>query len=162
MDRLSSWMVRISLCWLLAGFVVGAMMMADARLDGAWRVWMGPTHGHMLFVGWFLQFTLGIAFWLLPRTRSAERPLGYRESVAFAAVVMLDVGLLLRLAAEPAQRAGHHGNWIDALLIASGLLQLTAAVVFVVELWPRLAARQRRIPSRNTSATTAEHAKNGE
>src|SRR6188768_521620 len=112
MDRFSSWMVRVSLCWLLAGFVVGAMMMADAKLAGAWRVWMAPTHGHMLFVGWFLQFTLGIAFWLLPRARTANRPLGYRESLAFAAMAALDVGLLLRVAAEPAQRAGHHGAWV--------------------------------------------------
>ncbi len=140
-------MVRIALCWLLAGFVVGAMMMADARLPGAWRAWMGPTHGHMLFVGWFLQFTLGIAFWLLPRSRTPERPFGYRERLAFTAVALLDVGLLLRVAAEPAQRSGHQGAWIDGALIASGLLQLAAAGIFVVELWPRLAARQRRLPA---------------
>lgn len=154
MDRLTSWMVRSSLCWLLAGIVVGAMMMADNRLPGAWRVWMGPTHGHMLFVGWFLQFALGIGYWLLPRTRTPERPLGYDERLAFGAMAALHVGLLLRVAAEPAQRSGHDSGWIDAGLIASGLLQVLAIAIFVLELWPRLAPRQRRSTPAPAGRTT--------
>lgn len=151
MDRLTSWMLRISLSWLFAGASVGAVMMADSRIPGAWRVWMAPTHGHMLFVGWFLQFTLGIAFWLLPRTRTAERPLGYRERVAFTAVALLDTGLLLRVAAEPAQRSGHDGGLVEFTLIGSGLAQLVAIGLFVLELWPRLKARQARRPATGAS-----------
>jgi|SRR5215213_4699675 len=147
-------MVRISLCWLLTGFVFGAMMMADSKLDGAWRIWMGPTHGHMLFVGWFLQFTLGIAFWLLPRVRTPDRPLGYRERLALGAVVLLNVGLLLRAVAEPAQRSGHDAGWTDDALIVSGIAQVVAATIFIIELWPRAAARQRRRAASTSSSAT--------
>ena len=50
MDRLSVLMVKSSLCWLLAGFVIGGLMLIDRAIPGDWRLWMMPSHGHMLFV----------------------------------------------------------------------------------------------------------------
>lgn len=141
MDRLSSLMARAAFVWLLAGAVAGSAMMVDGWLPGAWRVWLGPTHGHALFVGWFVQFALGIGYWLLPRKRSPNRPLGYDERAALAAVALLNLGLLLRVTGEPAQRAGHAGAWVTPVLAASALSQVTAFAIFVVQLWPRVAAR---------------------
>jgi len=77
MDRLSSLAIRLSLVWLLLGVAVGGLMLTDRAAPGTWRLWAAPTHGHVLFVGWFLQFAIGVAYWLLPRRRSATRPLGY-------------------------------------------------------------------------------------
>ena len=119
-------------------------MLVDRELPGTWRLWAQPTHGHMLFVGWFLQFALGIAYWLLPRKRSPERPLGYDLRLAQAAVAALNVGLLCRVFAEPLERSGHMGNGTLALLSLSALLQVGAAFVFVRQLWPRVAARAPR------------------
>jgi len=102
---------------------------------------MAPSHAHMLFVGWFLQFAVGVAYWLLPRRRSAERPLSYRERAAYLAVAALNLGLVLRLVAEPAEQTGHQSDGTLVLLIASALLQVAAALVFVMQLWPRVAAR---------------------
>ena len=134
-------MVRAAFVWLLAGAVAGATMMADEYLPGAWRVWLGPTHGHMLFVGWFVQFALGVAYWLLPRRRSPSRPLGYDERVAFAAAAALNAGLLLRVVAEPADRSGHGGNWTASTLTASGIAQAVALALFVSQLWSRVGPR---------------------
>ncbi len=144
MDRLSTVMVRTSLVWLLAGFAIGGAMLTDRELPGDWRLWMGPSHAHMLFVGWFLQFALGIAYWLLPRKRSATRPLGYYPRAAMLAVAALNLGLLLRIAAEPAERTGHEATWIFAALSCSAVLQMVAALTFVVQLWPRVATRSAR------------------
>lgn len=77
-------MVRLALLWLLAGFTIGGAMLVDRALPGAWRAWLAPSHGHMLFVGWFLQFALGIAYWLLPRKRSPEKPMGMRSGSPLA------------------------------------------------------------------------------
>jgi hypothetical protein len=137
-------MLRASFVWLLAGAIVGAAMMIDNVLPGSWRVWMGPTHGHMLFVGWFVQFAIGVAYWLLPRRRAPARPFGYDERLALTAVAMLNTGLLLRVAAEPAQRSGHDGDWTTVVLGCSGLLQVLAFAVFVVQLWSRVAPRPAR------------------
>jgi hypothetical protein len=141
MDPLSSVMLRASLTWLLAGFVIGAAMLTDRALPGEWRLWLAPSHAHMLFVGWFLQFAVGVAYWLLPRRRSAERPLGYREGAAFVAVVALNLGLVLRIIAEPAERTGHESALTLLLFIASALLQVAAALTFVIQLWPRIGPR---------------------
>ena len=51
MDRLSAVMVRAALGWLLAGVVLGGLMLTDRVVPGEWRLWMTPTHGHVLFVG---------------------------------------------------------------------------------------------------------------
>ncbi|MCC6312901.1 MAG: hypothetical protein IT337_02720 [Thermomicrobiales bacterium] len=144
MDRLSSLMVRASLVWLLLGVVIGGLMLNDALLPGQWVAWFVPTHAHMLFVGWFLQFVLAIAFWLLPRKRSEAAPQGYNERVAAVAAAALNLGLLLRVAAEPATRAGSGGGWTTVFLAASALLQVGAAVYFAGSLWPRTAARAPR------------------
>lgn len=144
MDRTSTWLIRVSLGWLLGGAIAGAIMMSDSYLPGAWRVWLGPTHGHALFVGWFVQFTLGIAVWLLPRQRTDRHPLGYREGELWTAMACLNAGLLLRVAAEPRQRAGHHDLWLDPALLTSGLIQVVAIALIVRGLWPRVATRARR------------------
>jgi hypothetical protein len=98
----------------------------------------------MLFVGWFLQFALGIAYWLLPRKRSDERPLGYDEQWALGAVAALNVGLALRVAAEAFERAGHASDGTFWVLAAASVLQVGAAVVFVSQLWERTGARVKR------------------
>jgi hypothetical protein len=141
MDRLNAVMVRASFVWLVAGVIVGGLMLADQVAPGDWRRWAQPTHGHMLFVGWFIQFALGIAYWLLPRRRTPERPLGYDVRLAFVGVAALNLGLLLRTIAEPAQRSGVDGDWVLVTLIASAVLQVGAVIIFIAQLWPRLAPR---------------------
>jgi hypothetical protein len=140
-------MVRLSLLWLLAGFIVGGAMLVDREMPGDWRLWLQPTHGHMLFVGWFLQFALGIAYWLLPRKRSPERPQGYDLRLAQVAVAALNLGLLCRVLAEPLERTDHDSAGVETALAVSALLQIGAAVIFVLQIWPRVAARQPKPPA---------------
>jgi hypothetical protein len=147
-DRLTSAMARISFAWLVAGVVLGGLMLADRVVPGDWRAWAAPTHAHVLFVGWFVQFVVGIAYWLLPRRRTAERPIGYGEPGALLAAGALNLGLLLRVAAEPAARVGRDGSWTQAGLVASAVLQVGAVAVFVAQLWPRVGARPTRTPAR--------------
>ena len=151
MDRLTAIMVRVSLGWLLAGFIIGGLMLVDRIVPGMWRAWLAPSHGHMLFVGWFFQFVIGIAFWLLPRKRSPERPLGYREQLSLLGVVMLNVGLLLRVAGEPLERIGKGDLVTITALSASASLQLLAALIFIAQLWPRTGVRQIRTRQREES-----------
>ncbi len=131
-------MVKSSLVWMLAGFVIGGLMLVDRVVPGDWRAWLQPTHGHMLFVGWFVQFAIGIAYWLLPRKRRPELPVGYRETPAFAGWAMLNVGLALRVAGEPMERVGDAGAFSMTILAFSAILQVGAIIVFILQLWPRI------------------------
>jgi len=143
LDRFSIVTVRASLVWMLSGFVVGALMLVDREIPGNWRQWLQPTHGHMLFVGWFVQFVIGIAYWLLPRKRNPERPLGYREAPAFAGAIMLNAGMILRAIGEPMERIGNAGGLSIGILALSGVLQVGAIVIFISQIWPRIYGRNK-------------------
>jgi len=142
MDPVSVRLVRASLLWLVAGFTLGALMLSDALVPGDWRLWFAPTHGHILFVGWFLQFAVGVAYWLLPRKRTPERPFGYHERPAFAAFGLLNAGLLLRVLAEPPDRVGNGGDLVDWVLAVSAILQLAAIIIVASQIWPRVVPRR--------------------
>lgn len=144
MDPLSSFMLRASLLWLLAGVVFGGLMLTDRALPGQWVLWMAPSHAHMLFVGWFLQFVVGVAYWLLPRKRTPARPLGYAERAAWLAAIALNLGLIMRVLAEPMERTGQGSSATLTLLAASALFQVSAALTFAAQLWPRVGPRPMR------------------
>jgi hypothetical protein len=141
MDPISVKMVRAALIWLAVGFTVGGLMLADASVPGNWRAWYAPTHGHVLFVGWFLQFAVGVAYWLLPRKRTDESPLGYNEHAAFLSFAILNTGLLVRVVTEPAPRIGYMTGLVDELLILSALAHVAAIGIIVFQLWSRVIPR---------------------
>ena len=144
MDRLSAYMVRAALGWLMLGAVIGGLMLIDPVVPGEWVRWGRPTHAHILCVGWFLQFAVGIAYWLLPRRRTPAQPLGYRAAWAVVAVGALNLGLLFRVIAEPVARTGNEAGWIIPMLAAC---QVAAIIIFVCQLWPRVAPRASRKPA---------------
>jgi hypothetical protein len=151
MDRISIYLVRAGLIWLVTGFTIGALMLSDRMLPGDWRLWFAPTHGHILFVGWFLQFAVGVGYWLLPRKRSPEQPDGYRVSTAFLAFAMLNAGLLLRVAVEPLERTGRTGFALDAALVTSSILQLAAIIIIATQIWRRILPRKRKAQGSDSS-----------
>ena len=102
------------------------------RPTGQWRLWMAPSHAHMLFC-WVVS---SIRRWrrllhAAPRDRRRGR-LATGERTAALAVVALNLGLVLRIVAEPVERTGGESPATLALLGASALLQLAAALVS----WP--------------------------
>lgn len=154
-------MLRASFVWLLTGVTLGGLMLTDRAIPGSWRVWGGPTHAHILFVGWFVQFALGVAYWLLPRRRSPERPVGYQETAALLAAGALNVGLLLRVAAEPAERLGRDGGFTLAALVVAAALQVAAVSVFVAQLWPRVGPKSVSIRRQGGSEQLPEAGRHG-
>ena len=89
----------------------------------------------------FLQFAIGVAYWLLPRKRTPERPLGYNERLAYSAVLALNIGLALRVGGELRERTGHADDTSLIVLAIAGILQIAAAALFVIQLWPRVGPR---------------------
>ncbi|MCA9880289.1 MAG: hypothetical protein KC442_20985 [Thermomicrobiales bacterium] len=151
MDPLCSRMVRAALCWLVAGALVGGLMLLDGVLPGTLAAWFAPSHAHMLFVGWFLQFALGVAYWLLPRKRTPSQPLGYNERLGTLAMLALNAGLLLRVGAEPIERMGRGNATTQLTLGLVALLQVGAILIFASQLWPRVGPRAPR-PKNDTPA----------
>jgi hypothetical protein len=128
MPRLSRWFVRAAFISLLIGLGLGI-----ARGWGHPGAVLDPTALHLLVVGWLTQMVFGVAFWLFPR-HSAERPRG-SEPLGWAVFGALQIGLILRLFAEPGLLPG---RITPVVLAISGLLQLAAAIGFAANTWPRI------------------------
>jgi uncharacterized membrane protein YidH (DUF202 family) len=63
MPVLSRWFIRASLAYLVAGFSLGALMLAFkacARHGVMWRLF--TPHVEFLLIGWTVQLTMGVAF----------------------------------------------------------------------------------------------------
>jgi hypothetical protein len=89
-------------------------------------------------VGWITQLAIGVAYWMLPRFRKEQRaePRG-SDSLAWTVLWLLNVGLVLRVIAEPLYLMGGH-TWTKAVMAISGVLQAGAALGFGWLIWGRI------------------------
>ncbi|MEZ4748477.1 MAG: hypothetical protein R3C41_20600 [Calditrichia bacterium] len=97
-----------------------------------------PVFYHMLMVGWITQIIFGVSIWMFPRY-SRENPRG-NDTLSWLAWAFLNTGLLLRVIAEPLQPA-HPGVFWQSALVISALLQLSAGVFYVLNIWGRVKER---------------------
>lgn len=139
MPRASRWLVRTALAWLLAGLVL--LVLRSLPASGPAAAWLGaagPAALHALTVGWLTQLAFGVAHWMFPRHPAGPQPRA--EGQMMASWACLNGGLVARLVAEPGVLLGAGGSW-QVVLVAAGVLQLAAAVLFVVNAWPRVRTR---------------------
>jgi hypothetical protein len=128
MPRLSVWMVRTALLHLGVGFTIGALLLSNKGVPYAPLVWtMLGAHIELLLFGWMVQVAMGVAFWILPRFGNTDPDRRYgRVWPAWAGFVLLNVGVLLIS--------------LNISILAGRILELLAAVSFIVHVWPRVKA----------------------
>ncbi|MFQ5568756.1 MAG: hypothetical protein ACE5G0_03715 [Rhodothermales bacterium] len=127
MPRLSTWLVRFALGYLVLGFTLGGLLLAHKGVGlhpalWAWR----PVHVEFLLVGWMLQFVFGVGSWILPRTaaRQSPRPILVAFILVNAGVWMVSAGFL-----QPEMA------W---LILPGRLSEMGAVVAFAYHIWPRV------------------------
>lgn len=132
MPPLTRWFVKLALVYFVTALAAGVWQAADGPL------WLTPIMIHLLVVGWVTGMIFGVAYWMFPKY-SSEEPRG-ANSLAVASFVLLNAGLLLRVAVEPWQtsRPSALTGW---LLVGSALLQWLGGVAFVLNTWPRVKGR---------------------
>lgn len=92
MPRLSVCLVRASLIYLLVGFTLGGLMLANKGILISPMIWSFlPLHMEFAFVGWMIQLAMGIAFWILPRFNKGA-PRG-NERLVWLAFVLVNLGI---------------------------------------------------------------------
>jgi len=131
MPRLSVIAVRLSLLHLLAGFTLGALLLAHKGVPFAPWAWrLLPGHMDLLLFGFVIQLAVGIGYWILPRYPGADAPRG-RAWPVWAAVALINAGVLLALAV----------GWFNlptGLLAAARVLEGAAAALFAAHAWGRV------------------------
>ncbi len=126
------WSVRLiqTACgWLLLGLAGGAVLLGAKGLDApiAWERWSG-FHTEAVLLGWMLQFTMGVAYWMLPK--HAAGPERGREGPIAATFVLVNAGVGLAIVG-PALAA-------PAALAAGRIATLAAVIAFASNVLPRV------------------------
>ena len=139
MPPLTRYFIKTALVYLVVALLAGLLVLAQPVLDLPSEVAaLTPVYFHMLMVGWVTQLIFGMLFWMLPKY-ARERPRG-DEHLAWAAYVLLNVGLLLRVVGEPLVTL--RPEWgLGWLLATSAVLQLLGGWAFIGNAWPRVKGR---------------------
>ena len=82
----------------------------------------------------------GVVYWMFPII-TRQKPRG-NEWLGWTTYILLNVGLLLRIFAEPMIGLRPNGNW-GWLLVISAVLQWLAAILFAANTWPRIKEKYR-------------------
>lgn len=142
MDPLTRLMGKTSLIYLLLGFVLGGVLLIAEATGASWGSSWSVIHAHILFVGWFVQFAIGIAYWLLPRRKTPEKPYGYNETPAYIAYALINAAMIVRILIEPFYFSGAlQGTIVTVGLSISGVLQAVAGTIWAWQLWGRFFLR---------------------
>ncbi|HSR30310.1 MAG TPA: hypothetical protein VLY63_07075 [Anaerolineae bacterium] len=131
--------VKAAFFYFLIAFVLGALMMLDRWLAfSRWLKVVYLSQLHLLVVGWITQLAIGVAYWIFPRFLKQQdpRPRG-SDALAWAVLILLNVGLLMRFFFEPFYLLGPQ-SWMAVLLALSGVLQALAALAFGWLIWGRI------------------------
>lgn len=130
MPRLSVWMIRFSIFYLVQGFTLGGLMLINKGLQiMPWAWGLLPLHIESVLFGWTLQFAMGMAFWILPRFARGQ-PRG-NEAWFIWSFVFLNVGIWILGLADLITFAA----W---LRISGRLLELIAVTAFALQAWQRV------------------------
>lgn len=134
MPSLSQWSIRAAFVYLLLGFTVGALLLAHKGIPIHPILWSWlPAHIEFLLMGWVVQFTMGMAFWILPRYwKKPRRPKTILAQIAF---VLLNVGIWL-VVAGTTFRAGR------VVWFTGRLVETSAIILFAFHAWKRIVSRE--------------------
>lgn len=130
MPVLSQWGVRAAFAYLLLGFTVGALLLINKGMPLHPVIWSWlPAHIEFLLLGWVLQLTMAVAFWILPR----HPRLGGRGNLTHArlAFLLLNLGIWLVVLAT----VGKTGR---SLLWLGRAAELAGVLLFVRHAWLRV------------------------
>ncbi|MEX0609330.1 MAG: hypothetical protein WD016_11530 [Balneolaceae bacterium] len=103
-----------------------------------------PLFWHMLMLGWITQIIMGLSLWMFPGRKTEE---SFRNQIfAWLAFSCLNTGLILRVITEPF--VTYQNTFFKALLAVSAVLQVLAAVFYIIEIWPRVLSKKQSIQKR--------------
>lgn len=135
MPRAARWLIRMSLVYLTLGFTLGAVLLFNKGIPldpGLPRLL--SAHVEFLLIGWVVQLVMGVATWIFPRFGVPHSAYG-SEVATWLAFALVNGGVWL--VAVAALLPGGPG---EVWPLIGRLAEATGAVVFALNIWPRVRA----------------------
>jgi hypothetical protein len=136
MPPITRWFIKAGLVFFVAALVAAVLLAAQSTWQfspflGAF----GPAYFHLFMVGWITQLIIGVAVWMFPKY-SIQQPRG-NERMLWAVFWLLNVGLVLRVVAEPLNTLQPGGMW-GGVVALSAVLQWLGGMGFFANAWTRV------------------------
>ncbi|WP_157939461.1 hypothetical protein [Gracilimonas amylolytica] len=87
-----------------------------------------PAHIEVMIFGWIIQFTLGVAYWILPRYLE-DKGRGSKP-MAYLIPIFLNIGIVTMVSSDLL-------NW-NGMKLTGRLFELMAVLTFVILHWKRV------------------------
>ncbi len=130
MPGVSVWMLRLSLIYFSIGGTLGALLLLDKAFPFAPFLWdLRPAHIEILIFGWIIQFTIGTAYWILPRFLITKDRGSKKAAVLMP--IFLNVGIWTVIIAEVVQSLTFLGFY-------GRLFEIMAVILFAALHWRRI------------------------
>lgn len=128
MPRLSCWLIRTALVYLLLGFTLGGLMLWHKGLPIHPAVWrLLPAHMEFLLLGWTVQLVMGVAFWILPRAGAERR----KTALVWFSYSLLNGGICLVSVSGFVQTT-------EMAQLIGRLMEVGAVAAFAIHAWARV------------------------
>ncbi|WP_069131227.1 heme-copper oxidase family protein [Rhodohalobacter halophilus] len=138
MPTSTRWFVRSGMVYFLLGVILA--FLSEFELFS--KISLLPVYWHMLVIGWITQLIIGVSVWMFPRKYRDKKK---RESIlVWTTFWSLNLGLILRFISEPILHLYPGSTLLNGVVILSALLQVTAFLCYIAEIWPRLQPRKKR------------------
>lgn len=126
---LSRIMIKLSLIYFVTGSVLGAAILSYKAFPVFGNPWMVLSiHIELMIFGWIIQFTMGTAYWILPRFLRVE-PRG-NEKLTILMMVLFNAGIIFQI-------LYHIGVFSFGGILGRGS-QTIAVILFILLHWKRV------------------------
>ena len=144
MPKVTRWFIKAGIFYFIVGVILALISEFPAINAGPLLL---PVYWHMLVIGWLTQIIMGVSIWMFPRK---QRDKIKREStLTWLTFWTLNSGLILRFLAEPFLPVVQDSFLMNVVILFSSLLQISAVIFYIIEIWPRLQPRKKRKRSRS-------------
>jgi len=133
------WFIKAGIIYLTTGML---LLFIDSIPAIELQIQLLPVYWHMIVIGWITQIIMGVSIWMFPRKRRDRQN---RESLLTWSIFgLLNAGLILRFVSELFLDRETGVSAVQWIILLSICLQLAAAALYVIEIWPCVQPKRKR------------------
>lgn len=145
MPLLTRLFIKSGLIFFLVALIVGVL----SQIKSIQFAGMVPLFWHTLTLGWITQIIMGVSMWMFPGRIKEEN--FQNQKWGWMAFLFLNIGLWLRVLAEPLLSISQNEAW-NLLLVISATFQFVGVSSYVLEIWPRVMSKKQKRQKRKSTS----------